>query len=296
MAKRPDRQEVRLVQTAYLYFPGCKLTPFLPQYDRATRAVLQAFGLRLDDTELNCCGYPVRQRNMAASMLAAARNLAIADRVGLPLLTPCQCCYGQLKQAAYWLGENSDLRAFVNQELAGEGLQWRPGIAVRHLLSVLVEDIGLTRIQAQISRPLQALPVAAHYGCHALRPGHVVQLDNPLTPTIFENLLAAAGGAPVVWPLRLECCGYPVRSQNPNLAATLMQNKCDDARAAGARLLVTACTYCQMQFAGIYETPYAAERRSGDLPALLVSQLLGWAMGLPDDQLGEEIKRLSALL
>ena len=114
------------MQTAYLYFPGCKLTPFLPQYDRATRAVLGAFGIRLDDTELNCCGYPVRNQNLAASVLAAARNLAIADRTGLPLLTPCQCCYGSLKQAAYWLGERPDLRTFVNHKLAVEGLHWRP--------------------------------------------------------------------------------------------------------------------------------------------------------------------------
>jgi heterodisulfide reductase subunit B len=284
------------VETAYLYFPGCKLTPFLPQYDRATRAVLGAFGIRLDDTELNCCGYPVRNQNLAASVLAAARNLAIADRTGLPLLTPCQCCYGSLKQAAYWLGERPDLRTFVNHKLAVEGLHWRPGVPVRHLLSVLVEDIGLAGIQERIRRTLQGLPVAAHYGCHALRPGHVVQLDNPLAPTIFENLLTTAGAAPLSWPLRLECCGHPARDKSPPLSSTLMKNKCEDARAAGARLLVTACTYCQMQFAGIYEETGSFEHRSGDLPAILVSQLLGWAMALPDDQLGDEIRHLAALL
>jgi len=282
------------VQAAYLYFPGCKLTPFLPQYDRATRAVLRAFDIRLDDTELNCCGYPIRHQNLAAYLLAAARNLALAGRAGLPLLTPCQCCYGNLKQAAYWLDKKVDLRAFVNHELAVEGLQWRPGIPVRHLLSVLVEDIGLPRVRERIRRPLEGLPVAAHYGCHALRPGHVAQLDNPLAPTIFENLLSATGAAPLTWPLRLECCGHPVRSKNPMLAGELMRNKCADARASGARLMVTACTYCQMQFAGIYEEPQPAERRTGDLPAVLVSQLLGWAMELPDDRLGDEIMALTA--
>jgi heterodisulfide reductase subunit B len=284
------------VQAAYLYFPGCKLTPFLPQYDRATRAVLRAFDIHLDDIELNCCGYPIRHRNLTASVLAAARNLAIADRMQLPLLTPCQCCYGSLKQAAYWLDQKTDLRTFVNHELADEGLQWRPGIPVRHLLSVLVEDIGLAGVRERIRRPLEALPVAAHYGCHALRPGHVVQLDNPLAPTIFENLLSAAGAAPLAWPLRLECCGHPVRNKNPKLAGELMRNKCEDARAAGARLIVTACTYCQMQFAGIYEEPRPVERRTGDLPTILVSQLLGWAMGLPDDRWGDETIALTALL
>jgi heterodisulfide reductase subunit B len=284
------------VQVTYLYFPGCKLAPFLPQYDRATRAVLGAFDIRLDDTELNCCGYPVRHQNLAASLLSAARNLAIADRMALPLLTPCQCCYGSLQQAAYWLGQKADLRAFINRQLAAEGLHWRPGIPVRHLLSVLAEDIGLAGIRKRIGRPLKGLPVAAHYGCHALRPGHVVQLDNPLAPTIFENLLSAAGAEPLTWPLRLECCGHPVRGKNPALAAELMQAKWNDARTAGARLIVTACTYCQMQFAGIYETPDPPKRRACRLPAVLVSQLLGWAMGLPQNLLGETLNDLAAFL
>lgn len=282
------------MHAAYLYFPGCKLTPFLPRYDRATRAVLRAFDIGLDDTELNCCGYPVRHQNLAAALLAAARNLALADRAGLPLLTPCQCCYGNLKQAAYWLGEKADLRDYVNRELATEGLRWHPDIAVRHLLSVLAEDIGLDRVRERVVRPLNALPVAAHYGCHALRPGHVVQLDNPLAPTIFEALLSATGAAPLDWPLRLDCCGHPARDSHPALAAELMENKRIDARAAGARFLVTACTYCQMQFAGIYETPGYPAPSEGDPPAVLISQVLGWAMGLPEDLLGLEGRHLTA--
>ena len=165
-----------MAPNTYLYFPGCKITPLLPQYDTATRAVLRAFDVRLDHTELNCCGYPMRHQHLAASVVAAARNLAIADREGLPLLTPCQCCYGNLKQAAYWLGENAALRDFVNGQLKAEGLRWHPNIPVRHLLSVLANDIGLPAIRARVSRPLSGLRVAAHYGCHALRPGHVVQL------------------------------------------------------------------------------------------------------------------------
>jgi heterodisulfide reductase subunit B len=273
-----------MAPTTYLYFPGCKITPFLPQYDTATRAVLRAFGIRLDNTELNCCGYPVRHQNIAASVLAAARNLAIADREGLALLTPCQCCFGNLKQAAYWLGANAALRRFVNDQLDAEGLHWHPHIPVRHLLSVLAEDIGIEAIRARVIHPLQGVSVAAHYGCHALRPGHVVQLDNPLAPTIFENLIAAIGATPLDWPLRLECCGHPVWDKNPKLSLKLMARKLEDARAAGAQVLATACTYCQIQF----ETVRAAHPVEDDapLPARLYPQLLGQALGLPPDALG----------
>jgi heterodisulfide reductase subunit B len=273
-----------MIPTTYLYFPGCKISPFLPQYDTATRAVLSAFDIRLDHTELNCCGYPVRHQNLAASVLAAARNLAIADRAGLPLLTPCQCCFGNLKQAAYWLGENDELRRFVNNQLDAEGLRWHQDIPVRHLLSVLAEDIGIEAIRPRVKRPLKGVYVAAHYGCHALRPGHVMQLDNPLAPTLFENLIAALGATPVDWPLRLECCGHPVWEKNPTLSLKLMARKLEDARAAGAQILATACTYCQIQF----ETVRAAHPEEDDtpLPAQLYPQLLGIALGMPSDALG----------
>jgi heterodisulfide reductase subunit B len=267
-----------MADTTYLYFPGCKLTPFLPHYDTATRAVLGVFGIRLDRTELNCCGYPVRHQSLAASVLSAARNLAIADQKGLPLLTPCQCCYGNLKQASYWLNENADLRRYVNRQLGTEGLRWRPQVPVRHLLSVLAEDIGLGAIERRTVRPLNGLPVAAHYGCHALRPGHVVQLDNPLAPTLFENLLAAMGAAPVDWPLRLECCGHPVHERNPSLARRLMTDKLEDAHEAGARVVATACTYCQIQFDSAPTRP--PETGRAPTPARLISQLLVDALGL----------------
>jgi len=269
-----------MANTTFLYFPGCKITPFLPRYDRATRAVLGHFDICLDHTELTCCGYPVRDRSMAASVLAAARNLAIADQKGLPLLTPCQCCYGNLKQAAYWLNENSRLRRFVNGQLAEEGLRWRPQIPIRHLLTVLTEDVGIDRIRQRAIRPLDGQPIAAHYGCHALRPGHVVQLDNPLAPTIFENLLTAIGATPVDWPLRLDCCGHPVSEKNPGLSRKLMTVKLEDAREAGAQCVATACTYCQMQFA----TAHTLNQEAGcaPLPARLISQLLEEALGLTD--------------
>ena len=266
-----------MTDRTYLYFPGCKITPFLPHYDRTTRAVLAHFDVQLDDTELTCCGYPVRHQNMAASTLAAARNLAIADQKGLTLLTPCQCCYGNLKQAAYWMNENAELRRYVNRQLHTEGLQWRRQIQVRHLISVLAEDIGLDAIKTRVTHPLRGLPVAAHYGCHALRPGHVVQLDNPMAPTIFENLLLAIGATPVDWPLRLECCGHPVHEKNPALSRKLMAAKMDDAREAGAQTIATACTYCQIQF----ETAGAdtTVKEAAPLPAILLPQLMGQAFG-----------------
>jgi heterodisulfide reductase subunit B len=265
----------------YLYFPGCKLTPFLPAYDRATRAVLAALDVELAESELNCCGYPVRHTDFTAAMFCGARVLAVAAAQGLPLLTPCKCCYGQLKQADYWMRRNGELRRQINTMLSREGLYWREDIVVRHLLTALDEDVGAERVAARVRRPLAGLAVAAHYGCHALRPGDVTQFDNPLSPTIFERIVALTGARSVEWPLRLDCCGQPLWEKNDRLALSLMQRKLVDAREAGAQAMVTACTYCQLQLDGVRRTHLAPEAPGADLPVLLVTHLLTAAFDLP---------------
>jgi len=268
----------------YLYFPGCKINRFLPQYDKSTRAVLSELNITLDETELTCCGYPVRHENFAAAMTAAARNLAVAAAKGLPLMTPCKCCYGNLKHADHWMRKDADLRQQVNAVLAREGLSWREDISIRHLLNILDEDVGLERLQDRIAYPLSGLKVAASYGCHALRPGNITHFDNPLSPTIFQRLITVTGATAVEWPMSLECCGRPLWKKNDRFSLALMTGKIEDARQSGAEVLATACTYCQMQFDTVQADHTPPKSRL--LPALLYTQLLGSAMGLSSDALG----------
>lgn len=264
----------------YAYFPGCKIPRHLPEYDLSVRAVLDRLGVRLADIRFNCCGYPVRHRSFEASVFSAARNLALARREHLTLVTPCKCCFGNLKHAEYWLKQRPNLRISVNDRLAREGLRWDTDIRVIHLLTLLDEDAGEGMIRERVVNPLTGLRVAAHYGCHALRPSDVTQFDNPLAPAIFERLIAAAGATPVDWPLRLECCGSPLQDKNDRLSLRLMNRKLRDAAHAGADAVATACTYCQLQFDRVKSAPAFQERKGDYPPAVLVSTLLGAAMGL----------------
>jgi heterodisulfide reductase subunit B len=269
---------------SYLYFPGCKIKHALPQYGRATRAVLGALGIDLAEVELNCCGYPVRDENFLAAMTSAARNLALAAAHGMPLVTPCKCCYGNLRHADYWMQQRADLRQRVNGLLKAEGLAWRPGVRILHLLTLLHEEVGLDTLRGRVHHDLHGLPVAAHYGCHALRPGYITGFDNPLAPTIFEQLVSVTGATAVYWPLRLSCCGHPLWEKDQRFSLALMRNKLEDARQAGAQVLVTACTYCQLQFDEV-QLAHPVEEKAL-LPAILYPQLLGVAMGLPPTDLG----------
>jgi heterodisulfide reductase subunit B len=276
----------------FAFFPGCRIPYFLEHYGVSTRLVLQALGVELVDLEFNCCGYPIRNLSLAASLLSAARNLAIAEQQGLDILTPCKCCLGGLKHAEHWLLKRPDLREETARSLGEEGLTWRGEVRVKHLLTVLCRDVGLEAIKARVSRPFKGLTVAAHYGCHALRPGSIMRFDNPLAPTLFEELVSVTGAGSVDWPRRLECCGHPLWEKKDPVSLAIMRAKVSSAREARADVLCTACTYCQIQFDTIQDAHPAREETPTPLPAILYPQLLGLSMGLPESSLGMERNRL----
>lgn len=276
----------------YLFFPGCKIADHLSQYGTSTQAVFSALGIGLEEAKFNCCGYPVRHQDEDAFILSSARNLAIADDKGMDMITPCKCCFGSLRHAVFRLTNDPELKQRINDLLAPEGLNWSGRANIYHILQVFhdMEDMG--RIKSRVSSPLTGVKVAAHYGCHALRPSDVVRFDNPAAPTIFENLILALGAIPVQWPMRLECCGYPLWEKNNRLSLAMMKKKVMDAKASGADLICTACTYCQMMFDTVRSIHGKENLDKQPFPSVLYTQLLGMALGLDEKSLGLEKNRI----
>jgi heterodisulfide reductase subunit B len=270
----------------YIFFPGCKIPYYAKEYGISSRAVLTLLGIELVDIEFNCCGYPIRHQSSTSAILCGARNLALARRLGTDILTPCMCCFGNLKHAEYELAENESLREFINSELEKEGLRWEKGAQVKHILEVLYHDIGIETIKNRVKKPVSGLKVAAHYGCHALRPSNIVQFDNPFNPNIFEQLLKAIGAETVDWARRLECCGNPLWGKNNSLSIRLMRKKLEDAFYSGANCICTACTYCQIQFDSIRHEALKGDRLEKEIPAVLYTQLLGQSLGIKESALG----------
>lgn len=267
----------------YALFLGCKIPSQLPAYALSTRAVLAHLGLTLVDLEFNCCGYPVRSFSRDAFVVAAVRNLALAERAGpgLNVLTPCTCCFGTLRHAVRFLGEDAELRARVDQALAVEGLAWSGKTEVEHLLPLLARTIGVDVIAAAVRSPRTGLRVAAQYGCHALRPSGVAGFDNPMAPTMFETLIGATGATAVDWPRRLDCCGDPLHEANTPLSEHMTRAKIADALESGAEAICTACPHCHLRLDAVQ-----ADTANPAVRPLLYTQLLGLALGLPAKSLG----------
>jgi heterodisulfide reductase subunit B len=271
----------------YAYFEGCKIPYFAKEYGVSALALLRRFDLEVLEIEFNCCGYPVRDIDFPSFVFSGARNLALAEQKGCEnIVTPCKCCYGSLKFVEHYLRQDQINRDLVNAMLQPEGLQWEGRIRIKHLVTVLHEDIGLDAMRACVRTPLSGLKVAAHTGCHALRPGHVTRFDNPVAPAVLDDLVAVTGAENIDWPMSTECCGNPQWDKNRDLALKQMHRKLASAKLAGADYVCTACTYCQIQFA--QKQPAAAGTKTGDpiISSILISQLVGLSVGLTGDAIG----------
>ncbi len=272
----------------FALFLGCKIPFFLQHYASSTRAVLDALGVELIDMEFNCCGNPISDLSLESFILLGARNLALAQQQNLDILTPCKCCFGNLKRTAYFLNENDSLKKEINGLLKDEDLRWDGHTEVKHLLPVLANDIGFEAIAAQIRHPYRGLKIAAHYGCQALRPSQIMNFDDPFAPTIFERLVEITGAETIEWLKRLDCCGNPVWGKNNRLSLDLMQKKLNNSRQAGAHYLCTSCTNCQIQFDTVQEAELVQQDSTDKQASILYPQLMGLSLGLPEADLGLE--------
>jgi heterodisulfide reductase subunit B len=272
----------------YALFSGCRTGFDIPQHPKSAKAVLSRLNVKVEELDFGCCGYPVKEKNLDAFLLLSIRNLAIAQAHHLSVLTLCKCCFGSLKQAEHYFQNDAEKRVMINRILEKEGLHYGGGVRVHHMLTLLDREVDTGIIQRSIVHPLDGIKVAASYGCHALRPATITGFDDhPNAPTIFERIIRLTGAETVNWSKRLECCGNPLLDKNSTLARGFILNKYETAKQEGADLICTACNYCHMQ----YEYGRDIILKSGSttpIPAVLLTQLLGRAMGLEKKLTGVE--------
>ncbi len=277
----------------FALFLGCNIPARLSQYESSAKAISGKLGIELTEIkEFNCCGYPIRNIDFKTFILFSARNLALAEKENLNIVSLCKCCYGSLKKADYLLKENEVLREEINGILEKEDLNYAGAIEVKHLLSVLFHDVGLAPIKEKIVRPFEGLKIATHYGCHALRPSKIVQFDDPVAPSIFDRLVEITGAESIDWSTKLECCGAPLLGINDNLSLDLTKKKLSDGKKSGADYLCTACPYCQMQFDTVQKMNLTQNGSDAQLAAILYPQLLGLSMGFDGETLGLAMNQL----
>jgi succinate dehydrogenase / fumarate reductase cytochrome b subunit len=269
------------------YYPGCVAQESGKELDMATRWVAKALGIELVSfPSFSCCGSGfLDEANEVLNIALNARNLAIAERAGLDLLTICSTCQGMLTLANVRLGDPK-VKARVDGALRPLGIEYRGTTKVKHLLQVLTEDIGLDAIRAKVTRPLDGLKVGAFYGCHLLRPADEMGWESAEEPHSFEDLLSVLGASPVYYRGRVMCCGFPIQFVKPETASKIAGKQIVDAKAHGAEAMATPCPLCHISLDGYQNQAAKAVGHSLDMPVLHLPQVVGLALGASAEELG----------
>ncbi|MHB1017207.1 MAG: heterodisulfide reductase-related iron-sulfur binding cluster [Coriobacteriia bacterium] len=279
----------------FAVFWGCTIPARFPFIEKATRVVFDDLGATVHELEGHTCcpeGTLVKANDEDAFYTAAARNLAIVERAGLGVVTPCNGCYSTFKEAASHLASDWRSRERINKRLAAEDLRYDGALDIMHFAEWLADTVGAGSLGARVTKPLSGMRVAVHYGCHLLRPQPAVRWDDPLNPTKVEELVAALGAKIVDYTTKMQCCGGALdRVGEREGSLAFCRRKLYDVQAEGADALVVVCPSCFQQF----DLNQAALQRANEdvhVPVFYLSELIALAMGHEPDEIGLGMHRV----
>ena len=271
----------------YSYYPGCSNSDGgAKSYGSSSEAVAKALDVELHELEdWNCCGSsPYTGVNELGSYSVAARNLALAEKRGLDLVTPCSSCYIILARTNAHLKEHPKVKAQVDEALAAGGQKYNGTVKVRHILDIFANDVGYDAIKAKVKRDLAGLKVAPYYGCQVVRPAP--SFDHPDNPQTLERVIQSLGAEATPFPLRTRCCGASLIVSEEDLAIELIHKLLENAASNGAQCIVTVCPMCQTNL-DVYQSRVNRKYKTKfNLPVLFFTQLMGVAFGTDEKALG----------
>ncbi|MEE2885483.1 MAG: CoB--CoM heterodisulfide reductase iron-sulfur subunit B family protein [Chloroflexota bacterium] len=269
----------------YAFYPGCVSRGATPELYSATIEICNKLGIDLDIESMksaSCTGSGVLQeKNERLGDTLNARNFALAEKSGNPLMTICSTCQGVMSQANNRLTENPDYLADINQDLAEEGLEYKGTIDPRHLLWIIIEDVGIDNLKSMIVRPLDGFKIAPFYGCYIVRPSSVLGFEeNPERQDSLEKVIEAVGAEVVDFPGKTLCCGFPILTINEKNSVKMVANHTVDAKDRGADAMVTPCPLCHLNLDGYQPKAASVAKKPIGLPILHLPQLIGLALGI----------------
>lgn len=269
----------------YAYFPGCSAESTARDMHQSTLAVADALGIQwVEPRGWTCCGATAghqTDRTLAAALPAA--TLVKVKDLGLDLVVNCAACYNRMKVANHEIAGDEQVRARVAEAL---GRDYDGSVKVRHLLEVLLDDVGTEAIRAALKSSLAGVKVASYYGCLLVRPSEVTGFDDPENPSSLDRLVSAMGGTALEWPHKTECCGGGLSMSRTDVVVNLTDSVVGMAKLAGADCIAVSCPMCQINLDMRQLDIARSKGNRYDMPVLYITQLLGLCLGIAPERLG----------
>jgi heterodisulfide reductase subunit B len=256
-----------------LYYPGCSLDGTAREYGESVEAVFKTLGIELQELpDWSCCGSSsAHVSNDKLSISLAARNLHIAEKIGLDMVVPCAACYQRLKVAEKILKEG--------EKVEGISTAYEGKSAIKHVADFLWEYAGESAIHSRVKKPLNGLKPVCYYGCLTTRPPKVTDATRPEDPRSMDNIAGALGADVHNWSYKTDCCGGNMILTRPDIAHRLVQKLLDMAIEADANCIVVSCPMCFSNLDSPQKEISQATGKQYQVPIYYITELMGIAFG-----------------
>jgi len=277
-----------MARKEYSFYPGCsseRLTS-ASNYMVSVEAMCKKLDVQLNEIpDWNCCGASIgyAEGGELPRHVMNARNLAISEQVnkGQDVVATCAACWLGAKETKDRLAHDSDLLAETNEALreAGMNLQYKGEQEVRHMVEVLIEDLGYEELAKPVVKSLEGIKFAGYVGCQTNRPFGIAG-ESFENPKYLDKLVELVGGEAVEkYDQKVTCCGGALAFSEPEKSQEQIKKIVESAYDHGADMIVTPCPVCQMNvevYQGQINKRYGTKFH---IPVTYYSQLMAVAYG-----------------
>ena len=276
----------------YAFYPGCSSQKgaSASNFPTSFGVVCEKLNIQLNEIpDWNCCGASIGygEGGELPRLVINARNLAQAENhlAGQDIVSGCPACWLATRETVERLHESNSLLAETNEALKEAGLNLKNTVKARHIVEVLIEDIGFEAMKKPVVKAIEGIKFAGYVGCQTNRPFGIAG-ESFENPQYLDKMIETVGAQAVKFDQKVTCCGGALAFSEPEKSQKQIRDIVESAYDHGADMIVTPCQLCQANVE-IYQSEINKKQGTKfKMPVVYYSQLLTVAYGGTKAQAG----------
>ncbi|KPK68366.1 MAG: heterodisulfide reductase [Acidithiobacillales bacterium SM23_46] len=265
----------------YSFYPGCssERKASAANYMTSVESMCKTLDIQLNEIpDWNCCAASIgyAEGGELPRHTMNARNIAISEKEhpDQDIVATCAACWLGTRETQERVVHSGELLALSEAGLKMEGKK-----PIRHMVEVLIEDIGYDGLKKPVKKPLEGIKIAGYVGCQTNRPFGVVG-ESFENPKYLDKMVEIVGAEPLdKYDQKVTCCGGALAFSEPDKAYVQINKILESAYDHGAEMVVTPCPVCQMNVEVYQDMINKKFNKKYKIPVVYYSQLMAVAYG-----------------
>ena len=282
-----------MARKEYSFYPGCssERKASAANYMVSVESMCKTLDIKLNEIpDWNCCGASIgyAEGGELPRHIMNARNIALSEQhnPNQDIVATCAACWLGTKETQERIHGSEELLADVREILKDAGLSYEGKQPVRHMVEVLIEDLGYDELAKPVVKPLDGIKIAGYVGCQTNRP-FGVDGESFENPKYLDKLVETMGGEPLEkYEEKVTCCGGALAFSEPEKSQAQIKKIIESAYDHGADMIVTPCPVCQMNVEVYQDQINKRYNTKFKIPVTYYSQLMAVAYGASAKEAG----------